>query len=139
MSATVESLYRFPWSKTDNPGAWIEVTDECDLDCPGCYRHRLEGHRPLDELKQDVLALRPAGLPVRARLHREALTRLRQRLLADAMLRRCLRQRLLADAVLGLCRQLRAGHALATGRETLRLADATRSGAVLAACRPCLT
>jgi hypothetical protein len=60
MSAMTDSLYRFPWSKTDNPGAWIEVTDECDLDCPGCYRHRLEGHRPIDELKRDILALRQA-------------------------------------------------------------------------------
>ena len=58
MSVPKEALYRFPWSKTDNPGAWIEVTDECDLHCPGCYRHRLEGHRPLDELKRDVLTLR---------------------------------------------------------------------------------
>jgi hypothetical protein len=60
MSVPKEALYRFPWSKTDNPGAWVEVTDECDLDCPGCYRHRLEGHRPLDELKRDILALRKA-------------------------------------------------------------------------------
>jgi len=51
-----ESLYRFPWTKTDNPGGWIEVTDECDLFCPGCYRHRLEGHRPLDEVKDDIIA-----------------------------------------------------------------------------------
>lgn len=41
----------------DNPGGWIEVTDECDLHCPGCYRHRIEGHRPLAELKKDILAL----------------------------------------------------------------------------------
>jgi organic radical activating enzyme len=51
-------LYRFPWSKSDNPGGWVEVTDECDLVCPGCYRHRLEGHRPLDEVKEDILACR---------------------------------------------------------------------------------
>lgn len=51
-------MYRFPWSKTDNPGAWVEVTDRCDLSCPGCYRHRLEGDRPLDELKRDILTCR---------------------------------------------------------------------------------
>lgn len=50
-------MYKFPWSKADNPGAWIEVTDDCDLVCPGCYRHRLEGDRPLDEVKRDVLTL----------------------------------------------------------------------------------
>lgn len=51
-----ESLYRYPWTKTDNPGGWVEVTDECNLFCPGCYRHRLEGHRPLDEVKDDIIA-----------------------------------------------------------------------------------
>jgi len=50
-----DKLYRFPWSKTDNPGGWVEVTDECDLFCPGCYRHRLEGHRSLEEVKEDIL------------------------------------------------------------------------------------
>jgi hypothetical protein len=49
------SLYRFPWSQVDNPGTWIEVTDSCDLFCPGCFRHRLEGHRPLEVIKDEVL------------------------------------------------------------------------------------
>ena len=49
-------LYRFPWSKTDNPGSWVEVTDDCDLTCEGCYRHRLQGHRPLEAVKEDILA-----------------------------------------------------------------------------------
>ncbi len=48
-------LYRFPWSKTDNPGGWIEVTDQCNLVCPGCYRSQLAGHRTLDDIKQDIL------------------------------------------------------------------------------------
>lgn len=51
-------MYKFPWSRTDNPGAWAEVTDECDLYCPGCYRHRLEGHRSLDDVKSDILRCR---------------------------------------------------------------------------------
>lgn len=51
-------LYRLPWSKTDNGGGWVEVTDECDLTCPGCYRHHLEGHRPLEEVKKDIIAVR---------------------------------------------------------------------------------
>ena len=51
-------MYKFPWSKADNPGAWVEVTDDCDLFCPGCYRHRLEGDRPLDEVKRDILTCR---------------------------------------------------------------------------------
>ncbi len=48
------NLYRFPWSKPDNPGGWVEVTDECTLSCRGCYRHKIEGHRPLDEVRQDI-------------------------------------------------------------------------------------
>jgi len=50
-----EKLYKFPWSQSDNAGGWVEVTDDCDLTCPNCYRHRLEGHRPLDEVKQDII------------------------------------------------------------------------------------
>lgn len=48
-------MYRFPWSKTDNPGGWIEVTDVCDMQCPGCYRSHLEGHRPLDAVYKDIV------------------------------------------------------------------------------------
>jgi len=55
MDIRIEKLYRFPWTKTDNPGGWVEVTDECNLVCPGCYRSRLEGHRPLEEVKDDIL------------------------------------------------------------------------------------
>jgi hypothetical protein len=55
MSIQREQLYKFPWSKTDNPGGWVEVTDKCNLFCPGCYRHRLEGHRPLEDVKEDIL------------------------------------------------------------------------------------
>jgi pyruvate-formate lyase-activating enzyme len=51
-------LYRFPWSKSDNAGGWVEVTDECTFSCPGCYRQKIEGHRPLDAVKQDILDCR---------------------------------------------------------------------------------
>jgi pyruvate-formate lyase-activating enzyme len=54
-----KDLFRFPWSATDNPGAWIEVTDICNLNCPGCFRkNNLTGHRPLEEIKQEVLQCR---------------------------------------------------------------------------------
>lgn len=46
--------YRFPWSQTDNPGAWLEVTDRCNLVCRGCYRHKLGGDRRLEEIKTDI-------------------------------------------------------------------------------------
>lgn len=60
MSLNRRRMYRFPWSRTDNPGGWIEVTDRCDLSCRGCYRHTLTGDAPLQKLKHDVLALREA-------------------------------------------------------------------------------
>jgi len=50
-----KELYRFPWSRTDNPGGWIEVTDKCDISCKGCYRNQIEGHRPLADLQEDIL------------------------------------------------------------------------------------
>jgi pyruvate-formate lyase-activating enzyme len=51
-------LYRLPWSTVDTAGAWVEVTDACDFRCPGCYRHRLAGHRSLDEVKDEVTTIR---------------------------------------------------------------------------------
>jgi hypothetical protein len=58
MSIKRDKLYRFPWSRTDNPGGWIEVTDECDLSCPACYRFNLMGHVPVEEIKSEVLKLK---------------------------------------------------------------------------------
>ncbi len=52
-----DELYRLPWSKVDNAGGWVEVTDACDLWCPGCYRHRLSGHRSLTAVKEDILTI----------------------------------------------------------------------------------
>jgi len=47
-------LYRFPWSKTDNPGTWVEVTDTCNISCVGCYRKQVAGHKDFDDLKKDI-------------------------------------------------------------------------------------
>ena len=54
MEINRKQLYRFPWSKTDNPGGWIEVTDVCNLTCHGCYRNQLEGNRPVELVKKDI-------------------------------------------------------------------------------------
>lgn len=54
MALEKRDLYRFPWSMNDNPIAWLEVTDICDLHCEGCYRQRLEGHKPLEEIKEEI-------------------------------------------------------------------------------------
>ena len=51
-------MYRLPWTLTDNPGGWVEVTDACELSCPGCYRHRLEGHVPLAQVEADVVTVK---------------------------------------------------------------------------------
>jgi pyruvate-formate lyase-activating enzyme len=48
-------LYRMPWSMNDNPIAWLEVTDICNIHCEGCYRQHITGHKTLDELKDEIL------------------------------------------------------------------------------------
>lgn len=48
-------IYRLPWSLNDNPIGWLEVTDRCNIYCRGCYRRNLEGHKSLEELKEDIL------------------------------------------------------------------------------------
>lgn len=52
------NLYRFPWSLNDNPQGWVEITDICNLKCQGCYRQRLEGHKPLDAIKEEIAFLK---------------------------------------------------------------------------------
>jgi hypothetical protein len=51
-------LYRFPWSITDNPGGWVDVTDDCNLNCAHCFRRRIEGPRPLEDVLSDIAACR---------------------------------------------------------------------------------
>lgn len=50
-----KDYYRLPWSMNDNPIAWIEVTDICNIHCQGCYRQYMTGHKPLAQLKEEVL------------------------------------------------------------------------------------
>jgi len=52
------NLYRFPWSLNDNPQGWVEITDVCNLKCRGCYRQRLEGHKSLDAIKEEIRFLK---------------------------------------------------------------------------------
>lgn len=58
MNTNRQHLYRFPWSMTDNPGGWVDVTDSCNLSCSHCFRRRLEGHRPLKDVLSDIAACR---------------------------------------------------------------------------------
>ena len=48
-------MYRLPWSLNDNPIGWLEVTDRCNIYCRGCYRRNLEGHKPLEQVKEEIL------------------------------------------------------------------------------------
>jgi len=65
MNLDKRNLYRLPWSMNDNPIAWLEVTDICNLHCEGvtdicnlhcegCYRSTLTGHKPLEEVKEEL-------------------------------------------------------------------------------------
>jgi hypothetical protein len=42
----------------DNPIAWLEITDLCNMHCEGCYRQRLTGHKPLEQVKEEILFLK---------------------------------------------------------------------------------
>ena len=54
MALDKRDLYRLPWSMNDNPIAWLEVTDICNIHCEGCYRQHLTGHKPLEQMKEEV-------------------------------------------------------------------------------------
>lgn len=48
------SLYRLPWSMTDNTIAWLEPTEKCNLYCQGCYRKNVSKHKTLEEVAADL-------------------------------------------------------------------------------------
>ena len=48
------SLYRLPWNLADNPIAWLEPTQACNLACDGCYRKNVKEHKSLDEVQADL-------------------------------------------------------------------------------------
>ncbi|MBZ0115895.1 MAG: radical SAM protein, partial [Sandaracinaceae bacterium] len=54
MSLDHRDLYRLPWSLSDNPIAWLEPTQQCNLACDGCYRQNVKEHKPIDEVQQDL-------------------------------------------------------------------------------------
>src|SRR5512140_3295805 len=47
-------LYRLPWSLTDNPIAWLEPTQQCNLACDGCYRQNVKAHKSIDEVQSEL-------------------------------------------------------------------------------------
>jgi hypothetical protein len=48
------SLYRLPWNLADNPIAWLEPTQACNLACDGCYRQNVKQHKSLGEVQADL-------------------------------------------------------------------------------------
>ncbi|NLE45054.1 MAG: radical SAM protein [Chloroflexi bacterium] len=34
--------------------AWLEISDFCNLHGEGCYRQRLPGHKPLEQIREEV-------------------------------------------------------------------------------------
>jgi len=54
MTLDKRELYRLPWSMNDNPIAWLEVTDICNIHCEGCYRQYMTGHKTLEQVKEEV-------------------------------------------------------------------------------------
>ncbi len=55
MDLDKEKMYRLPWNNNDNPIGWVEVTDICNIHCKGCYRSKLEGHKDIEQIKEEVL------------------------------------------------------------------------------------
>ncbi len=47
-------MYRLPWSLTDNPIAWLEPTQACNLACDGCYRQNVKAHKSLAEVEEEL-------------------------------------------------------------------------------------
>jgi MoaA/NifB/PqqE/SkfB family radical SAM enzyme len=54
MTLDKRNLFRLPWSMNDNPIAWLEVTDICNIHCEGCYRQHMTGHKSLEQVKEEV-------------------------------------------------------------------------------------
>lgn len=51
---TPRQYYRLPWSLTDNAISWLEVTDDCNLECIGCYRPHKKNHKTLIQIAGEL-------------------------------------------------------------------------------------
>lgn len=54
MSLDHRALYRLPWNLADNPIAWLEPTQQCNLACDGCYRENVKSHKSMREVEADL-------------------------------------------------------------------------------------
>lgn len=55
---TPREYYRLPWSLTDNAISWLEVTDDCNLACHGCYRPHIKNHKSLAVIAGELEAFK---------------------------------------------------------------------------------
>ncbi len=51
---TPREYYRLPWSLTDNAISWLEITDDCNLECVGCYRPHKKNHKTLAQIADEL-------------------------------------------------------------------------------------
>ena len=51
---TPGAYYRLPWTLTDNAISWLEITDDCNLACEGCYRPRKQNHKSLEQIANEL-------------------------------------------------------------------------------------
>ncbi len=51
---TPREYYRLPWTLTDNAISWLEVTDDCNLACEGCYRPHIKNHKSLEQIAEEL-------------------------------------------------------------------------------------
>lgn len=51
---TPREYYRLPWTLTDNAISWLEVTDDCNLECEGCYRPHKKNHKSLEQIAEEL-------------------------------------------------------------------------------------
>lgn len=55
---TPREYYRLPWTLTDNAISWLEVTDDCNLECEGCYRPHKKNHKSLEQIAGELTVFR---------------------------------------------------------------------------------
>jgi len=48
------TLYRLPWTDSDNVLSWLEPTTQCNLSCEGCYRENAVAHKSLPQVRADL-------------------------------------------------------------------------------------
>lgn len=52
------TLFRLPWSKSDNAMTWLEPTRYCNLFCDGCFQNRNNtGHKPLEQIEFELTSM----------------------------------------------------------------------------------